>query len=153
MNKATTALKTRIHFPVYHITKDCITQKKHFKNRSPPSNGRTSEITVALYSSNSAVPIWRNTGNHPHHGDRGLRGALEHMDGLDLATATWKQSKGFPRARGQRCRVMGSGHDDRLSTDWGAYAEADTIYLMCFSKLVICGSLKEILFARLPGAL
>lgn len=59
------------------------------------------------------------------------------MDGLDLATATWKQSKGFPRARGQRCRVMGSGHDDRLSTDWGAYAEADTIYLMRFSKLVI----------------
>lgn len=57
---------------------------------------RTSDITVALHSSNigGAVPIcrvgrWRAGGNHPHHGDRGLRGILKHMDGLDLANTTW----------------------------------------------------------------
>lgn len=56
----------------------------------------TSEIAGAVCSSNrgGAIPIqgirsWRVAGNHPHHGDRGLRGALEHVDGLDLANATW----------------------------------------------------------------
>lgn len=56
----------------------------------------TSEIAGAVCSSNrgDAIPIqgvrsWRVAGNHSHHGDRGLRGTLEHVDGLDLANATW----------------------------------------------------------------
>lgn len=92
----------------------------------------TSELIAALCSSllsrrgsagrGGAVPIgrvgrWRGAGNHPQHGDRGLWGVLEHMEGLDLAPTTGNKGKGFPQAWGQGCRVRRRCHDNRLSTD------------------------------------
>lgn len=125
---------------------------------------RTSQLTVALCSSSrgGAVSIRRvgkwGTGNHPHHGDRGLRGVLEHVDGLDLAATTWNQSKGFPRAWGQNCWVGGCSHDDGLSTNWRSYTETDpnNSLIICFVarvKASVCVCLNAFMFACSPGAL
>lgn len=72
----------------------------------------TSEITVAFRPSKGggAVAIQgdggQRVGDHPHHGNRGLRRALEHRDRLDLTAASARnQGEGFSRTRGQDCWV------------------------------------------------
>ena len=65
------------------------------------TDGFTSELTVALCSS-SAVSIGgvggpRGAGDDPQHGDGGLGGALQEVEGLNVAP-TWNESEGFPRA-------------------------------------------------------
>lgn len=71
----------------------------------------TSEITVAFRPSKGggAVAIQgdggQRVGDHPHHGNRGLRRALEQRHRLDLTASARNQGEGFSRARGQDCWV------------------------------------------------
>lgn len=96
---------------------NCI--QKTFKN--------TSEVTAGLRRSANrgrAVSIGGAgsqgvAGDHPHHGDGGLGGALEQVQGLDLAdaAATRDQSEGLPRAGGEDGGQGRRRHDDGLGAD------------------------------------